>query len=326
MSYLLRFILVLSCGLSAVSQAEWHQAEEAVMGTSISVTVWHEQPSAARKAMQSVIAEMQRIDALWNPDLETSELYLVNHLAVTETVAITDELCRVLDKALYYSKLSNGAFDVTFASVGQYYDYRQGIQPDEQLRTKALSAIDYRLIDLDKENCTVSFKDNKVQIDLGGIAKGYAVDRAIAILQKQGVLYANVSAGGDSRMLGDKQGKPWMVGVKNPRDDEALAVVLPLSDAALSTSGDYERFFVDLVTGERVHHILNPSSGTSSTGLSSVSIIGPQAFDTDPLSTTVFVLGIEAGLELVERLPEFDAILITSNGQLHYSSGLQPPE
>src|SRR5690606_5680450 len=120
----------------------------------------------------------------------------------------------------------------------------------------------------------------------GGIAKGYAVDRGVAILREHGVRHATLSAGGDSRVLGDKRGQPWLVGVRNPRKGaDSVAITLPLVDTAISTSGDYERFFIDAATGERVHHILNPQTGRSVAGITSVSVIGPQGFDTDPLST-----------------------------------------
>ena len=318
------------CGLlfaSSVALSQWHEATGSAMGTVITVNLWHEDEARAQAAIKAVFTEMERIDALWNPADVESELYYVNNVAVTEALTVSAELCRVIDKALYYSALSQGAFDISFATVGQYYDYRAGKQPADEQRERLLKSIDYRQIQLDRETCALRFKNHNIQIDLGGIAKGYAVDRAIELLRTQyAIAHATVSAGGDSRMLGDRRGRPWMIGVKNPRDEDGVAVVLPLQDVAVSTSGDYERYYIDPQSGERVHHIINPGSGRSATGVTSVTIIGPRGFDTDPLSTTVFVLGPEKGMALVEQLPEFDAILIDSSGHLHYSSGLQAPE
>jgi thiamine biosynthesis lipoprotein len=164
-----------------------------------------------------------------------------------------------------------------------------------------------------------------VRLDLGGIAKGYAVDRGIDILKSFGIRHARLSAGGDMRLLGDKQGKPWIVGVRDPRSEDRNALVMPLSDVAVSTSGDYERFFFD-DAGKRVHHILSPATGKPAKGVQSVTILGPDALTTDGLSTAVFVLGSAKGLELINRLDGIDAVIIDELRQVHYSDGLMPPE
>ena len=323
-------VFLLFSALTVTSQCfgEWYSDTQAIMGTSVSVMLWHEDPETAHAAIDAVMAEMRRIDATLSPYKEDSELARVNREAVNGPVSISPELASIIDKALYFSKISDGAFDISFASVGRYYDYRHKQQPDNKQRQSLLPAIDYHLIAFDKSHSTIAFKHPQLQIDLGGIAKGYAVDRSVAILQSRGIEYATLSAGGDSRVMGDKRGKPWLVGIKNPRgrdDQDNVAIVLPLENTAISTSGDYERYFIDEQSGERVHHILNPRTGTSATGVASVSIIGPQGFDADPMSTTVFVMGVEKGLQLVNRLPGFDCVIIDSAGNVHYSDGLVPP-
>jgi thiamine biosynthesis lipoprotein len=157
-------------------------------------------------------------------------------------------------------------------------------------------------------------------VDLGGIAKGHAVDRCIAILVQAGITDASVAAGGDSRIVGDRNGHPWTVGIRHPRRENEMSAVLPLVDTAISTSGDYERFFER--DGIRYHHILDPQTGRSAAGAWSVTILGPDATTTDALSTSVFVLGVERGLSLIDRLPGVDAIVIDPQGQLRYSEGL----
>lgn len=307
--------------------AAWHGDTQDIMGTKVSVALWLESDEKAEQAVAAVMAEMRRIDAHFSPYIETSELYRVNLLApkasADKPISISPELAKIIQKANYYSTLSEGAFDITFASLGRYYDYRNKLSPSEQQRETLLPAINYRLIHLDANNNTLWFEHPKLYIDLGGIAKGYAVDNAIAIVQSFGVQHASISAGGDSRVIGDKLGRPWMVGIKNPRAD-AVAITLPLADVAVSTSGDYERYFIDN-KGERVHHIINPRTGKSTNGINSVTIIGPLGFDTDPLSTTVFVLGVEKGLALIDKLPGFDAVIIAGDGKVFYSKGLASP-
>ncbi len=308
--------------------AKWHGDEQDIMGTKVSVALWLEDDQKGEQAVAAVMAEMRRIDAHFSPYIETSELYRANQLApkasAKKPLSISPELAAIIDKSLHYSALSEGAFDITFASLARYYDYRNKLSPSAQQREELLPAINYRLIHLDTKNNTLWFEHPKLYIDLGGIAKGYAVDKAVEILQAFGVKHASVGAGGDSRVIGDKFGRPWLIGIKNPRAD-AVAITLPLEDVAVSTSGDYERYFID-DKGERVHHIINPRTGKSTNGINSVTIIGPLGFDTDPLSTSVFVMGAEKGMALINRLPGFDAVIISSEGKVSYSKGLMPPE
>lgn len=314
--------------LASSVQAKWHSDAQDVMGTRVSLTFWLEDDAKAAIALAAVMAEMHRIDQHFSPYIASSELSRANQQAVLATadkpLVISPELTRLIDKSLYYSRLTDGAFDITFASLARYYDYRKRLTPSEAQRAALLPAINYRLIHLDKQQRTLWFEHPQLYIDLGGIAKGYAVDRGIAILRSYGVMHASLSAGGDSRVLGDKRGRPWLVGIKNPRAD-AVAISLPLDNVAVSTSGDYERYFI-ADSGERVHHIINPRTGKSTSSVNSVTIIGPQGFDTDPLSTSVFVMGPEKGLALINKLPGFDAVIITSQGKVLYSQGLENPQ
>lgn len=303
--------------------AEWLTEQQNAMGTRITVTIWHADQAQARKAIDAVMAEMQRIDQTYSPYIETSELSRLNRLAAQEAQTVSQEMVLLLSTASKFSELTQGAFDITFASVGHLYNYRKGQQPSKSEREEKLVAIDYRSVQINKQQ--VSFKHKDTAIDLGGIAKGFAADRAITILQQHNIAHASFSAGGDSRVLGDRLGRPWLVGIKNPRQADDIAITLPLNDVAVSTSGDYERYFIDGETGERVHHIINPRSGRSATGIASVTIIGDRGLDTDPLSTSVFVLGVDKGLALVNRLTGIDAIIIDSAGKVHYSNGLSAP-
>lgn len=315
----------LSCFSSVVS-AEWFSRTESIMGTEVSATVWHSDKHQADLLLNTVMVEFTRLDNALSPYKTDSELFRINQMAAVAPVKITREFEVLINKSLFYSQLSNGAFDITFSSLGRFYNYREKQSPDTQKIKSLVEAINYQLITLNEDLHTIFFKHPDLHIDLGGIAKGYAVDRAIALLREKGVEHAVVSAGGDSRVLGDRRGRPWVIGIKNPRANDKVATLIPLVDTAISTSGDYERYFIDQASGQRVHHILNPRTGRSASEVTSVSVIGPDGFDTDPLSTTVFVMGVEKGLQLLNSLQGFDGIIIDRKGKVHYSNGLMPPE
>ncbi|QKX16888.1 FAD:protein FMN transferase [Microbulbifer sp. YPW1] len=332
------FALLASLLCTGLSHAEaqqdgWHYDKQAIMGTEVHLQFWHENGTTAETITNAVMEEFRRIDAALSPYKENSELSRVNRQAGQGPVDISQELASILDKSLWYSKKTQGAFDITYATLGSLYDFRKGEKADQETTQELLPSVNYRHISLDHDNHKLAFLDKRTKIDLGGIAKGYAVDRAVAILQQYGVQNASVSAGGDARLLGDKRGKPWLIGIRHPRDRSKNAAVIPLENTAISTSGDYERFFIDS-DDHRVHHIFNPATGkpaeTDSSGnasdsnkLISVSVIGPQGFDTDPLSTSVFVLGKQKGMALVEGLPQFEAIVIDANHRMFFTSGLQ---
>jgi len=317
--------LLLFCALPLAVQAQWFSEQRDIMGTRIDVNLWHDDSSQGRAAVAAVMAEVERLDLLLSPYKSSSELSRFNQQAGRGLVSISREFAHLLEKSLYYSRLSEGAFDITFASLGQHYNYRTGQKPTQAQTQSQLAAINYRHVFVDRQALQASMASAAMKIDLGGIAKGYAVDQGVAIMRRFGVEHGSISAGGDSRVLGDKRGKPWVIGIKNPRKADAVAVRLPLDNLAISTSGDYERYFIDVDSGERIHHILNPRTGASASGVVSVSVLGALGLDTDPLSTTVFVLGVEQGLALINRLHGIDAIIIDRSGQVFYSDGLQQP-
>ena len=200
------------------SYAEWHKAERAIMGTAIHIELWHTNKEFAEKNIQAVIDEMHRIDALMSPYKKDSELSLINSKAAQHPVKISLELFNLIKKSLEISKLSAGAFDITFASVGQYYDYRKKLKPTKRELKESVKKINYKNITLNKSIQTLFFTKEGTRIDLGGIAKGHAVDNAIKILKQNGIKQAMVSAGGDTRIIGDKGGRPWYIGIRHPRD------------------------------------------------------------------------------------------------------------
>ncbi len=299
--------------------AGWVSDRAAIMGTEVAVELWHDDTAQGRALIASVFDEMRRIDRLMSTHRADSELSRINATAAGAPVETTCELFDLVELALNYSIKTGGAFDITYASAGRYYDYRAGTRPDKEKLQSALPAIDYRHVELDPARVAIQYRHPGVYIDLGGIAKGHAVDRAIAVLRAAGIEHATVSAGGDSRVLGRHQDRPWQIGIRNPRAD-GIITMIPLEDAAISTSGDYERFFKQ--DGIRYHHILDPATGDSAREIRSASVIGASATHTDALSTSVFVLGVQQGLALINRLPDTEAVIIDRQGLLHYSDGL----
>jgi len=301
--------------------ADWQQHDWDVMGTRASLSVWSEKDAAP--LFQQLETEMERLNQLLSPWVESSELAQLNLHGHEKPQAISTEFYRLLEQSLHYYQLTDGAFDITFASAGHLYDYREGKAPDDAQLADAARHIGADRIEL-LPDYQVRFRTPGTRIDLGGIAKGHAIDRGIALLKEAGVEHAWLSLGGDSYVLGDHRGRPWEVGIQHPRNREKVAMRLPITDLAMSTSGDYQRYFIR--DGRRIHHILSPQTGKSIDGLASVTVLADNSLDADALSTSVFVLGVEKGLSLINRLPETSAIIIDRGGNVFYSNDLTTPE
>jgi thiamine biosynthesis lipoprotein len=314
-------LLLLAVGLPA--HAEWvRRVTDGIMGTRITVELWSDDREKADQAIDAVLDEMRHVDATMSTYKPNSEVSLVNAGAAARPMHITKELFDLLTTAKEYSVITDGAFDITYASVGYLYDFRKHVRPDETQIDAALPAVDYRHLLLDPKKQTVRFSQQGVRIDLGGIAKGHAVDRGIDVLKARGITRAYVSAGGDSRIIGDRFGKPWVVGIRDPRKEAGAVITrIPLTDAAISTSGDYERFFEE--DGVRYHHIIDPRTGHSASKVRSATIIGPYATRTDGLSKTAFVLGPEEAMKIYNQLDDIDAIIVELDGTVIYSKGLE---
>ncbi|HET7794614.1 MAG TPA: FAD:protein FMN transferase [Rhizobacter sp.] len=303
-----------------LEQGGWFSREEAIMGTAVRVELWAESRAVGETAIDAVMAEMHRIDRSMSPHKPDSELSVINREAAKQAVPLSAEMTRLIARALDFSELSAGAFDITYAGVGQLYDYRLGIKPSEEALAKARATVGFRHLILDQKARTLRFGRPGMRIDLGGFAKGHAVDNSVAILKRHGIVNATVAAGGDSHVMGDRGGRPWSIGIRDPRRPGGVVAVLPLEDVAISTSGDYERFFEQ--DGERCHHVIDPRTGKSPSSVRSVTILADDGLTTEGLSKCLFVMGLEKGMRLIESQPGVDAVVVDASGVLHYSSGL----
>ncbi|MFI4866635.1 MAG: FAD:protein FMN transferase [Steroidobacterales bacterium] len=316
-------LLLMSLLAAAPVHAQWlSRTVDGIMGTRIYVEIWAEDQVKGEAAIDAVMDEMRHIDDTMSTYKPTSEVSRVNALAATQAVPISTELFKLLGTALEYSRITEGAFDITYASVGYMYDFREHKRPTEGQIQAALPAVNYRHVLLDARTHSVRFSQTGVRIDLGGIAKGYSVDRGIEILQARGYTHALVNAGGDSRVIGDRFGRPWVVGIRHPDHPDQVITRIPLVDSAFSTSGDYERYFDE--DGVRYHHIIDPHTGHSASKVRSATVIAPTATRTDGLSKTAFVLGADGAMRIYNQLDDVDAVLVTPDGRILYSKGLQP--
>jgi FAD:protein FMN transferase len=309
--------------LAQPASAQWRERTEAIMGTRVYVQLWSEDAQAGDAAIDAVMKEMQRIDDLMSHYKPESELSQINERANREPVPVDKELFDLIKLSTYYSQITEGAFDITYASVGYLYDYPNHVHPSEAQIDRALPAVNWRNMLLDEAHHTVRFEHAGMRIDLGGIGKGYAVDRGVELLKARGIAHAVVTAGGDSRIIGDHMGRPWLVAIRHPDDPSKVVTRIPLIDTAMSTSGDYERYFDE--NGVRYHHIIDPHTGHSASKVRSATILAPTATQTDGMSKTAFVLGPEKALEIINRMPDYDAVFVTPTGKVLYSKGLRPP-
>ena len=318
-------LIVLALSLFAVSpaRADWLHREESIMGTRIYVEVWHDDRIQGDAAIDAVMDNMRRIDALMSHYRPDSQISQINTRAAVEPVKVDPELFDLIRTSIHFSEVTEGAFDITYASVGYLYDYPRHVHPSDAEIKAALPGVNYRNLLLDPEQHTIRFAREGMRIDLGGIAKGFACDQGVEILKRFGVTNAMVMAGGDTRLLGDRRGRPWVVGIRHPDNKNRIVLSMPLADVGISTSGDYERYFDE--GGIRYHHIIDPKTGRSPTGVRSVTIIGPTATDTEGWSKGVFIKGPVEGIRLIEQYPQMDAVVVDKDGKVWYSKGLTPP-
>jgi len=280
----------------------------------------------AERAVEAAFIEIERVNHLLNNYDPTSEVSQINDASGLKAIAVSPETLEAIAGAKYYAELSGGALDITIGPLLKIWGFAQEepgtkiapLSPD--IIDRAQQLVDYRLVRLDTIKGTARLTKKGMWIDTGSFTKGYVVDRAARVLKKRGVTQALITAGGTILALGKKQsGKLWQVGIRHPREEGKLAGFIPLEDQAISTSGDYERFYY--YRGRRVCHIIDPRSGQPVEAIQGISVIAPTAMASDAFSTALFVLGIQKGLSLIKNLPGTEAMIIDQEGKAHYSPG-----
>lgn len=292
----------------------------ALMGTGVIIKVVGNDRAEMDRAVKEAFEEISRLEQIMSNFIPTSELSRINQQAGKAPVVVSRDLFSVIRQSLMFSNLTEGRFDISFASVGKLWDFRSGVVPSPEAIARQLPFVDYRKIRLNEKESSVFLPYPEMEIGLGGIGKGYAVDRAMETLARHGIQNAVVMAGGDTMIKGKKGKDLWRVGLRDPDHKDKILAVLPLEDQAVSTSGDYERFFIK--DGVRYHHILDTKTGYPAKLCRSVTLLAKDATTTDGLTKGVFILGPERGMALVERLGGVEAVIIDAQGKIHLSSGL----
>ncbi|MDA8620662.1 FAD:protein FMN transferase [Planctomycetota bacterium] len=291
------------------------------MGTEVIITALHADAEVARRALLAAREEFERIEDLMT-SWRDSPLKHMNTGADGTPRRVPAELAKLVERSLVISRLSGGAFDPTIGAVLRQWDFKADppVIPDQAKLEQALRHVDWEKVVVDVDASTVSMPAG-TRVVLGGIAKGYGVDRAMAAMMAEGIENGLVNAGGDLKALGRNGDAAWTIAIKHPRDRERAIAAVPVSNVCLVTSGDYERFFE--VDGKRYHHILDPRTGRPATGCMSATVMAPDAAVADAVATAVCVLGPNLGLKLVARLPRVEAIVVDMEGQVLTSEGLE---
>lgn len=286
------------------------------MGSNFGYTAVHVRDTAAWEAILAADAEVVRIEKLissWDPNSQTSE---INRMAGIEPVEVEPELYGLIARSLKISRLTEGCFDISFASIDRLWKFDGSMTqlPDEADIRASVARINYQNIILDPERHSVFLKEKGMKIGFGGIGKGYAANRAAAVMKEMGIEAGVVNAGGDLLAWGsDPKGEPWHVGIADPEKPGTVLAWIPAFDGAIVTSGDYERFA--MIDGVRYSHIIDPRTGYPATGIKSVTITCPDAELADAIATSVFVLGVEKGKELVDKLANVECLIITDQNK-----------
>jgi thiamine biosynthesis lipoprotein len=315
------------CGCAVSHAAERHLVRRGfqAMGTEISFAVLATDEEGAVKAIDAAFAELKRVENLMTTWRDDSEVSRINQQAGIAPVVVSPETLEVIEASQKASKLSGGAFDITFYAMHGLWKFDEDLEkkiPSAEDIKKRLPLIDYRKLKVDHEKRTVFLQKKGMAINLGGIAKGYAVDRAVDILRKAGFSDAIVQAGGDLMCSGSKNGQPWVTGIRDPRGARSgVFAKMMLVNHAFSTAGDYERYFI--LDGKRYHHIIDPRTGYPATRSRSVTIYAPNALLADAVDDAVFILGWEKGFEMLDKLDDVGAVVVDAEGKIHISKRVQ---
>jgi len=298
---------------------KYHQV---AMGTVVEITLVGEDEEIARKAALQAFQEVKRIEHLMSPWIESSDVSRINRSAGNDGVRVSPETVEVLKRAQEVSKLSEGGFDITVGPLVQLWRKarERGMPPEMEEVKENLNLVNFRNLKIHYGG-KVSLRKKGMNIDLGGIAKGYAVDKAFELLRDLGYKNLIVNAGGDLRVGGSKPEGPWSIGIQHPRDPEKIMARISVSDTAVATSGDYEKFFIH--QGKRYHHILNPKNGFPAEGCQSVTVLHNEGATADALATAIFVLGSEIGYALCQRLEGVECLIVDKHGKSTFSLNLK---
>lgn len=311
-------ILILVLLVGNISRAQvLRKRTTKLMGSKFDITLVAQDSLMAENHIDTVIAEITRIENLiseWKPESEISE---VNKNAGVRPVRVSREVFELTERAIHYSQITEGAFDISFAAMDKIWKFDGSMKevPSPETVKKSVAKVGYKNIVLDSVQSTVFLRLEGMKIGFGSIGKGYAADCGRAIMLEKGITAGFVNASGDMSVWGEQpEGKNWIIGITNPFKPDKIIKKVLLRNEAVATSGSYENYVV--LNGKRYAHIINPVTGYPATGLCSVTVVGPSAEMANGFSTSLMVLGTEAGLKLLSKYPEYSCTMITDEGKV----------
>ena len=322
MKNLVTYCLFLFC-LTCFSQQQFSE-EVLLMGCDFKITVVASNEVESKKHIDIAINEIRRIERLISSWDKNSQTTLINKNAGVSPVKVDKELIELIERSVAISKFTDGAFDISFASMDRIwkFDGSVTVMPSIEKVNASVEKVGFENIVINKQKNTVFLKNKGMKIGFGGIGKGYAADKAKELLKSKGVLGGIINASGDLTTWGKQSnGDSWQVGIKNPLNKNKVFALFPIENRAVVTSGNYEKYI--MINGKRYTHIINPKTGYPSQGIMSVSVFAPKAELADALATSIFVMGKEKGLHLVNQITTVDCIIVTDDGKIHYSNNIK---
>jgi FAD:protein FMN transferase len=297
---------------------------EKLMGNSFEITVVAQDEGWADECIGDAILEIRRIEKLLTTFSEDSQTNKVNKYAGIRPVPVNREVFDLVERSIRISVITDGAFDITYGSVDKSlwnFDRTMTKLPDKETAKSMVRLINYRNIVLDRKHCTIFLKEKGMRIGFGGIGKGYAAEMAKRLLQKKGVASGVVNASGDISTWGTQaDGKPWTIGIADPDNAKLPFSYINISDMAIATSGNYEKFVI--IDGIKYSHTINPKTGLPVSGIKSVTIISPNAEISDAMATPVTIMGIKAGLKMINQINHLACIIVDDNNKIYSSKNI----
>ncbi|MEO7133155.1 MAG: FAD:protein FMN transferase [Vicinamibacterales bacterium] len=320
---LLASVLLAGCGGSP-PPPRLIERSRVSMGSQLKLSAWTTDEARAVDTFEHVFREFDRLENLLSVWKDGSDVVRINNSAGVAPVVVGQDTILVLREAAEVSVLTGGKFDITFGALSDIWRFdhdQDNVVPDRQLIETRLTRIDYRAVQVDGTARTAFITRPNMRIHLGGIGKGYAIDRTVALLKARGLADFMIQSGGDLYVAGTNGGTPWKLGIADPRGAHDPFATLQIGDGTFSTSGDYERSFMK--DGVRYHHLLDPDFGEPARGCRSVTIVTNRAVIADVLSSGVFIMGPVEGMKLIETLPDVEGVIVTAENEVLISSGLK---
>lgn len=319
-------VLILAVSIIRKNQSAEIKYTRLLMGTVVEITLYGNDEQLLKPASDAGFEEIKRLEALMSHYQDDSDVSRINKNAGKEPVKVSQETIDVIETAKKASEMSSGAFDITMGVLGKVWhftkdDKGEPVPPEKEDVEPILPFIDYKQVIIDKDTSTVKLGRNGMRINLGGIAKGYIVSKAVEKIKAKGIKKGIIHAGGDMFVFNESQDKPFKIGIRHPREQGKIIGTIEILSGAVATSGDYERFFIK--DGIRYHHIMNPKTGFPASKVQAVTIVFKDGTLADGLSTAVFVMGLEDGMKLIEKLPGVEGLIVDADGNTHLSSGLK---